>query len=195
MCMSVCCVSDSWRCSALCPSFPFRSDGWGGDYDQIQRYLDDDQPAFIIFFKGRGEVSRDQTRDKQSRPREATQTRPTLIRAMLLLVCPISLFFLQYLLLLYVPDSSLVKHKMSYSASKGALNTMLNARQFGSSGASTGSSKAVEQIFGTTKAEFTKAAYNAHNAVKGPMSEVEEALQALPKQLEKKDFGKVGTKQ
>lgn len=75
-------------------------------------------------------------------------------------------------LLQYTPEDATVKHKMSYSASKSALNSLLNARQFGAGGASFGSSKAVEQYFGTTKADFTHRAYCSHNDVKGPMSEV-----------------------
>ena len=85
-----------------------------------------------------------------------------------------------------------MKQKMSYSASKGGLNNLLNARSFGSSstGGSFGSAKQVQQIFGTTKEDFTRTAYHASMNVKGPMSEVEEALQALPKTLDKKEFGK-----
>ena len=35
------------------------SGGWGSDYDQIQRHLEKDKPCFIIFFKGRDEVRRE----------------------------------------------------------------------------------------------------------------------------------------
>ena len=93
-------------------------------------------------------------------------------------------------LLQYVPEEASVKHKMQYSASKSALNSMLNARQFSGSGASSGSSKSVEQYFATTPAELTHSAYTRHTSTTGPMSEVEEALHALPKTIEKKDFGK-----
>jgi hypothetical protein len=84
---------------------------------------------------------------------------------------------------------------MSYSASKAALNTLVNARQFAASGASSGNSKQVEQYFGTSKAEFTHKAYVAHKGEgqarpPGLMSEVEEALAELPKELSKRDFGK-----
>jgi hypothetical protein len=94
------------------------------------------------------------------------------------------------ILILYVPENATVKDKMSYSASKGALNTLVNARQFASTGASSGSSKQCEQVFATTKSEVTHRAYSSQSSVQGPMSEVEEALQALPKQLDRKDFGK-----
>lgn len=93
-------------------------------------------------------------------------------------------------LLQYVPEESSVRSKMQYSASKSALNSLLNARQFNGSGASSGSSKSVDQYFATTPAEMTHAAYTRHTTTVGPMSEVEEALSALPKTVDKKDFGK-----
>jgi len=68
----------------------------------------------------------------------------------------------ELILITYAPDSATVKNKMSYSASKAALNTLVNARQFGASGASTGNSKGVEQYFAETKSEISYAAYQAH---------------------------------
>jgi len=96
----------------------------------------------------------------------------------------------ELMLLQYTPDNASPKDKMSYSASKAALNTLVNARQFAASGASSGSSKQVEQFFGTSKADFTHKAYTAHKGQQGPMSEVEEALAELPKTIDKKEFGK-----
>jgi hypothetical protein len=160
---------------------PAGAAGWGKDYDQIPRFLDDDIPCFIIFFKGRDEVRGSTARmDVVLSWGDSAADRASVALPVVG----------QLLLLLYVPEDSSVKNKMSYSASKGALNTLLNARQFASTGVSSGNSKAVEQIFGTTKAEFTHRAYASHTSVENPMSEVEEALQALPKQLDKKDFGK-----
>jgi len=75
----------------------------------------------------------------------------------------------RWLMLCYVPDVSKVKEKMTYASSRAHLKQALGGGYF------------MHEIFGTVKADFTIAGYEAWVKMKmssAPLTEAEEAMQA-----------------
>lgn len=81
------------------------------------------------------------------------------------------------LLVAFAPEDAPVKLKMTYSSSKSALRRRLAALHGGEP----------EDYFATDRADLSRAAYEKHRSVEGPLSYVEQQLRAQPKSLSKAD--------
>ena len=139
---------------------------WTVDFDGMKRGINLEHPYFIVFFKDAA------VKEQGFISRLFSTAVPKGIRPCVLIS--------------YVPESTNVREKMVLSSSKALLRANLMSH-FNEKNVSDFSEYQADSA-----AELTYSAYSKYASIKGPMSQVEEELNALPKELSREDAKAAG---